>query len=95
VMIFRAVQELLATAHQQSQATQIKVHLDISDTAVKVVVEDNGRGFEPDHLEKEVGVGIKLIRERVEMLGGFFEVDSVIGQGTRVNFQVPAEKLSE
>jgi len=40
----------------------------------------------------EHGMGIKLIRERVEMLNGRFEVDSVIGQGTRITFQIPAVK---
>jgi signal transduction histidine kinase len=38
----------------------------------------------------EKGMGIKFIRDRVDMLGGLMEVDSVVGQGTRLDFQIPA-----
>ncbi len=91
VMIFRAVQELLGNAARHSQATQIKVQIDSSDLDVRVSIEDNGKGFDAN-LGLEHGMGIKLIRERVEMLNGKMDVDSVIGQGTRITFQIPAVK---
>jgi two-component system sensor histidine kinase DegS len=94
VLIFRAVQELLSNAVHHSQASQVRVYLDVSDTYVRVGVEDNGRGFDPENLEKEAGMGIKVIKDRVEMIGGYFEVNSVSGQGTRINFQVPAAQLA-
>lgn len=55
------------------------------------MVEDNGKGFDAN-MALEHGMGIKLIRERVEMLNGKMDVDSVIGQGTRISFQIPAVK---
>ena len=94
VMLFRAVQELLGNAIRNGQATEVKVHLDISDSLVKIVVEDNGGGVDMENVEKEGGVGLKVIQERVEMLGGLFEVVSMIGQGTRINFQIPAAKVT-
>lgn len=91
VMIFRAVQELLGNASRHSQASQIKVQVDSNEVEVRVSVEDNGKGF--DAIEGlEHGMGLKLIRDRVEMLNGKFDVDSVIGQGTRVSFQIPSVK---
>jgi two-component system sensor histidine kinase DegS len=91
VMIFRAIQELLGNANRHSQASQIKVQIESSDIDVRVAVEDNGKGFDAN-MGLEHGMGIKLIRERVEMLNGKFDVDSVIGQGTRISFQIPAVK---
>ena len=91
VMIFRAIQELLGNAARHSQATQIKVQIESSEVEVRVAVEDNGKGFDAN-MGLEHGMGIKLIRERVEMLNGRFDVDSVIGQGTRITFQIPAVK---
>jgi len=91
VMIFRAIQELLGNAARHSQASQIKVQVDSSVADVRVTVEDNGKGFDAN-LALEHGMGVKIIRERVEMLNGRMEVDSVIGQGSRIAFQIPAVK---
>jgi two-component system, NarL family, sensor histidine kinase DegS len=90
VMMFRALQELLGNAARHSQATQIKVMLDMGEDRVRVSVDDNGRGFDPDAVQQGNSLGLKLIRERAEMLGGTFEVDSAVGKGTRVAFAVPA-----
>lgn len=90
VMLFRATQELLGNAARHSQATQVKVLLDIGEDRVRVSVEDNGKGFDPDTAQQGASLGLKLIRERAEMLGGNFELDSAIGRGTRISFGVPA-----
>ena len=90
VMMFRALQELLGNTARHSQATQIKVMLDMGEDRVRVSVDDNGRGFDPDVIQQGNSLGLKLIRERAEMLGGTFEVDSSVGRGTRITFAVPA-----
>lgn len=89
VMMFRAIQELLGNAARHSQATLIKVQLDMGNEALRVSVDDNGRGFDASMLDESPSLGLKLIRERSEMLGGSFEVDSTIGKGTRIAFSVP------
>jgi two-component system sensor histidine kinase DegS len=94
VMLFRALQELLGNAARHSQATLVKILLDIGDDRIRVSVDDNGRGFDPDSVLQSNSLGLKLIRERAEMLGGNFEVDSNIGKGTRVSFAVPARSAS-
>jgi two-component system sensor histidine kinase DegS len=90
VMLFRAIQELLGNAARHSQATLVKIILDLGEDRVRVSVDDNGKGFDPDSLQQTNSLGLKLIRERAEMLGGSFEIDSNIGRGTRVSFAVPA-----
>ena len=90
VMLFRAIQELLGNAARHSQASLVKVILDLGEDRVRVSVDDNGRGFDPDSVQQGNNLGLKLIRERTEMLGGTFEIDSAVGKGARVLFAVPA-----
>jgi len=90
VMLFRAIQELLGNAARHSQANQVKVMLDMGGDRVRVSVDDNGRGFDPVSILKGNSLGLKLIRERAEMLGGSFDIDSAVGKGARISFSVPA-----
>ena len=90
VMLFRAIQELLGNTSRHSQATLVKVMLDLGEDRVRVSVDDNGKGFDPDSVQQGASLGLKLIRERAEMLGGNFEIDSAVGKGARVSFAVPA-----
>jgi len=91
VMIFRAIQELLGNAARHSQATLLKVQVDLGNDLARVSVDDNGKGFDPESLNQSNNLGLKLIRERAEMLGGNFEIDSAAGKGTRISFVVPLE----
>jgi two-component system sensor histidine kinase DegS len=92
VMIFRAVQELLSNAQRHSQAGQVWVQIDASEADVKVSVDDNGKGFATQGEAETGGMGLKVIRDRVEMLGGQMDIDSTAGKGTRVSFEIPATK---
>lgn len=91
VMVFRAIQELLGNAARHSQGTLLKINVDLTDDLIRVSVDDNGKGFDTDAIPGQ-SLGLKLIRERAEMLGGTFEIDSAMGKGTRVMFSLPASK---
>lgn len=90
VFIFRAIQELLTNAIRHSHASQIKLQVNMGEANIKVVLEDNGSGFDIALIEERGNMGLKVIRERVEMLGGAMDIDSVPGKGTRITFQIPA-----
>jgi two-component system sensor histidine kinase DegS len=92
VMVFRSVQELIANAARHSQATQAKILLDIAGSIINVTVEDNGKGMDLELLEEREGMGLKLIKDRTEMLGGEFEVSSLPGDGTRIHYTVPVAR---
>jgi two-component system sensor histidine kinase DegS len=92
VMIFRAMQELLSNAVHQNQANLVKIQLDMGNTLVKFSMDDNGKGFDTDSLGKEANLGLKLIKERTEMLGGAFEINSSPGKGARVTLSIPVQR---
>jgi two-component system, NarL family, sensor histidine kinase DegS len=92
VVVFRSIQELLNNAINHSQASEIKIQLDVPENEVRVSLDDNGKGFDANVIESRSNMGLKLIKERTEMLGGSFEADSVIGHGTRVAFRIPIVK---
>lgn len=98
VMIFRAVQELMGNAarHNQDSPVRVQINLQVAveENSVKVTVSDNGRGFNPEAEAEAGGLGLKLIRERTDILGGYFELDTRPGQGCRVTFQVPAMEVA-
>ncbi len=90
VMVFRALQELLGNASSHSHATVVKVYVDVGGSLLKVSVDDNGKGFDVETVSQGSSLGLKLIKDRVEMLGGSFDIDSSVGKGTRVSFSVSA-----
>ncbi len=92
VMVFRAIQELMGNAFRHGQASLLKVNLDLSEEQIRVIVDDNGKGFDPDTLQESKSLGLKLIQERAEMLGGAFEIESSAGKGTRVMFFLPIRR---
>jgi two-component system, NarL family, sensor histidine kinase DegS len=98
VMIFRSLQEILWNAAKFNQENaakvQIQVQISIEDDLVNIAVNDNGRGFDPAIALEKGGLGLRLIRDRVEMLGGEMSVDAAIDQGCQVAFQVPSLGLT-
>ncbi len=91
VLIFRALQELLTNVREHAQATQVKATVDVDTTAVRVTVEDNGRGFDADStaVTGGTGRGLKTLRERIDLVGGTLDMTSSPGKGSRISFTIP------
>ncbi len=84
--LFRIVQEALHNAAKHARARSVQVRLDLTD-GVSLAVRDDGVGFDPADLprrERGGHFGLRQMRERVEALGGRFEVRSAPGEGTEV-----------
>ncbi len=93
IMIFRAMQELMGNAVRHNQDQPVKIQLTVQmildDNFVKMIVSDNGKGFDPSQAATFSGLGLKVIKERVEILGGYVDLDSAVGQGCRITIQLP------
>jgi signal transduction histidine kinase len=92
--LLRIIQESLSNARKHSQAQHVQVRLEVEDSHARVVVEDNGVGFDPDSLKKGQPdhYGLRFMRERAEQIGGHLQVQSASGKGTRVEVEVPVKK---
>lgn len=88
--IFRMVQELVANAIKHAEATKVNIQLTQHEDNLNIIVEDNGKGFNRNKLDKgNSGMGLTNIEKRVEHLEGSFTIDSVIGNGTSILIDIP------
>ena len=84
----RVVREATSNAVRHGKAATVSVRLRADRGRLHLVVEDDGKGFDPDTTSTD-GFGLKSMRERVENLGGSFGVRSRLGRGTRVEVSLP------
>jgi signal transduction histidine kinase len=96
ISVYRILQEALSNTHRHAQVEQLWVTLGMEDGLICLLVDDQGQGFEPPPLtgpeatEREEHIGLRGMRERVELLGGIFELTSSPGSGTHIKVKVPA-----
>ncbi|HEX7117934.1 MAG TPA: ATP-binding protein [Longimicrobiales bacterium] len=91
--LYRMVQEALSNVVRHAEATRARVHFRPTRQSVVVVVEDDGRGFPVDEvMEAGRGLGLFGMRERAGYVGGQVEIDSKVGEGTRVRITVPTSE---
>jgi len=93
ITLFRVLQESLANGFRHGGGHNQRVLVSGSASQLNVVVADDGKGFDPKALKADGHFGLDWMRERVELMGGRFEVDSVIGQGTMVRVAMPLSQL--
>jgi signal transduction histidine kinase len=92
--VFRVMQEALTNVHRYSGSTVAEIRVSQEESRLRVEVQDHGCGLAAPAAgagrRSELGVGISGMRERVEQLGGIFELASAPGQGTTVLVLLPA-----
>ena len=89
ITLFRVLQESLANGFRHGGGRNQRVAVSSAAGAVIVEVADDGPGFDPKALKPDGHFGLDWMRERVELLGGSFEVRSIPGQGAVVRTSLP------
>jgi PAS domain S-box-containing protein len=94
---YRIVQESLTNVRKHAHASQVEISLTYADTGIELCIYDDGGGFEPSSLPTSKGCGLQGIAERANLAGGYADIRSGIGQGTRIVFRAPyfISKLAE
>ncbi len=88
--LYRVVQEALNNVAKHARATAVTIALAVQDGQVCLSVTDNGTGFAPAAGGAEATtLGLRGMRERVELLHGSFAVRSAPGEGTTVHASIP------
>ncbi len=85
--VFRVAQEALANIGRHARASHVRVDLGTTDGNVRLAIEDDGSGFDPNQGSR--GMGIANMRARADELGGTFELLARPGGGTSVSLSVP------
>lgn len=96
VNLFRILQEALNNILKHAAATETQVTLAHDNSALRLVVEDNGRGFDPAMQHRLApgrrGLGLQQMAERAAMMGGRVDLQSRPGRGTRLVVEVPVKE---
>lgn len=88
--LYRIVQEALNNVAKHAHARQVSVIFEHRANDLKVIVEDDGHGFDPnDHHVRQHGMGLAGIEERASAIGGAVEVESSPGKGTTLFVRIP------
>jgi signal transduction histidine kinase len=95
IVIYRVLQEALNNALRHSRADSIRLSLEAVNDRIRLCIEDNGCGFDPDETIQSSdplsGYGLKGMRDRAEVVGGTLSLDSGPGRGTTVCLDLPAD----
>jgi signal transduction histidine kinase len=93
IALYRLLQEALTNVSKHSGASQVKVDVQEQANLLHLMIEDNGRGFNP--IQNKTGFGLRSMTERAEALGGQLQVSSQPGQGCTIEVNVPILGRSE
>lgn len=95
-VLYRVVQESLTNIARHAQARHVTIGIHQEDATLYVEIVDDGHGFDvADILSAEQrGLGLLGMQERIELLGGQFNLESTPGRGTRIEIQLTVSELA-
>jgi PAS domain S-box-containing protein len=88
--LFRILQEALHNTAKHARAKRVEVQLREESGVIELVIRDSGRGFDIKAAKRGRGLGLTSMQERVRLVGGTFEIDSMPLIGTTIQVRVPA-----
>jgi two-component system sensor histidine kinase DegS len=92
--VFRIVQEAINNIIKHAVAKNVSIDLEFREQSLKLLIFDDGLGFNMEKLKVRTddmssGFGLLGMKERIELLGGDFNISSEQGKGTRLNIAIP------
>jgi signal transduction histidine kinase len=86
--LYRVVQEALTNISKHAHATNVKIDVSTTSEDVRLMIEDNGRGFQPD-VKTRNKFGLRGMHERVVAIGGILHLQSELGAGCQIVVKIP------
>ncbi len=87
IELYRITQELINNIIKHSEATRVDLQFTILDDQIKLLIEDNGIGFDAEKTSK--GIGLRNITSRAKSMGGTIFIDTMLQRGTIIEIAVP------
>lgn len=88
---YRTAQEALTNISKYAQCTQVKIDLSDAEGVLTLEISDNGCGIPAEALDKPQAFGIRGLKERARVAGGWLDISSRVGQGTTVTLTIPLQ----
>jgi signal transduction histidine kinase len=89
--LFRIAQEALRNVSRHAAASRVRLSLTRENDELHLIVEDNGRGFDPRRASGKASLGLVSMRQRASLVAGRIEIKGTEGGGTTVSASVPLE----
>jgi signal transduction histidine kinase len=86
--LYRVAQEALNNALRHARASRVSVVLHQNRETICLEIRDDGIGFDPEKAQEQCGFGLRIMKERVQKLGGTFDLESSPGKGTSITVEV-------
>jgi signal transduction histidine kinase len=87
------LRELLVNIRKHAKAKKVKISIKRNKDNIQIEVKDDGVGFDisvlDSYCEKDIGFGLLNIRERIDIVGGSFEIESNKNKGTKITLKAP------
>jgi signal transduction histidine kinase len=90
LLAYQVAREALRNALRHARASEVTIGVLNQDADLRITVEDDGIGFDPESVDQKTHFGLALMRERIEIAGGVLYVDSRLGEGTRIIAKLPS-----
>jgi two-component system, NarL family, nitrate/nitrite sensor histidine kinase NarX len=90
IQLLRILQEGLTNVRRHSNASNVKVTISNNEGWLKVLIQDNGVGFNPENINED-RLGLRIMRERAASAGGTISISSIVDVGTEIEIQIPLQ----
>ena len=95
LLCYHVAREAVMNAVKHAEASTITISLKPTAEGARLSVRDNGKGFDVEQGEPEGHYGLTMMKERAQVSGGNFRIDSASGEGTTVTAEFPTSWLIE
>ena len=97
ITLYRVIQEAFLNTMKYANATQFVITIVYRDSHIRIIIQDNGVGFDMEDLDykKKKHFGLSIMKERIEALSGTLEIYSEINKGTEIQIEVPILQVQQ
>ncbi|MGC6284356.1 MAG: tetratricopeptide repeat-containing sensor histidine kinase [Polaribacter sp.] len=95
IKVYNIIQEFINNILKHSQASRAFIKIEDINGNIKILIYDNGIGFDLNLLDKKEGIGIKQIEARVQLMEGDFKIESMLDKGTQIEISIPTIEIEK
>jgi len=95
ILLFQAVRELFVNIRKHAKAKKVQISIKRNKETIQIEIKDDGIGFDisalDSYCENDIGFGLLNIRSRIDVVGGYFEIESHKNKGTKITLKAPIQ----